>query len=121
MAVLIHAFPFVTESGFDRNVAAVGLSINGFGNLVSKVAWGWGLGRFSPRLLVPVAFGVSATGVTLILTAGSLNLLVLLMVGFFFYGFGFAGTIPLSGYTWARYFGRGTSARSEGPETLLLC
>jgi hypothetical protein len=49
--------------------------------------------------LVPVAFGVSATGVTLILTAGSLNLQVLLMVGFFFYGFGFAGTIPLSEYT----------------------
>lgn len=66
MAVLIHAFSFVTESGFDRNVAAAGLSIDGFGNLVSKVAWGWGLGRFSPRLLVPVAFGVSATGVTLI-------------------------------------------------------
>ena len=99
MAVLIHAFPFVTESGFDRNVVAVGLSINGFGSLVSKVAWGWDLGRFSPRLLVPVAFGVSATGVTLILTAGSLNLQVLLMVGFFFYGFGFAGTIPLSEYT----------------------
>ena len=33
MAVLIHAFPFVTESGFDRNVAAVGLSINGFSRL----------------------------------------------------------------------------------------
>ena len=107
MTILIHAFPFVTESGFDRNVAAIGLSINGFGNLVSKVVWGWGLGRFSPRLLVPVAFGISATGVTLILTAGSLELGALLMVGFFFYGFGFGGTIPLSEFTWARYFGRG--------------
>ena len=123
MAVLIHAFPFVTESGFDRNVAAAGLSIDGFGNLVSKVAWGWGLGRFSPRLLVPVAFGVSATGVTLILTAGSLNLQVLLMVGFFFYGFGFAGTIPLSEYTWARYFGRGYIGAIRGagnPPALLM-
>ena len=107
MTILIHAFPFVTESGFDRNVAAIGLSINGFGNLVSKVVWGWGLGRFSPRLLVPVAFGISATGVTLILTARSLELGALLMVGFFFYGFGFGGTIPLSEFTWARYFGRG--------------
>ena len=123
MAVLIHAFPFVTESGFDRNVAAFGLSINGFGNLVSKVAWGWGLGRFSPRLLVPVAFGVSATGVTLILTAGSLNLQVLLMVGFFFYGFGFGGTIPLSEFTWARYFGRryiGSIRGAGNPPALLM-
>ena len=120
MAVLIHAFPFVTESGFDRNVPAVGLSING---LVSKVAWGWGLGRFSPRLLVPVAFGVSATGVTLILTAGSLNLQVLLMEGFFFYGFGFAGTIPLSEFTWTRYFGRGYIGAIRGagnPPALLM-
>ena len=36
MAVLIHAFPFVTESGFGRNVAAVGLSINGFGTWSPK-------------------------------------------------------------------------------------
>ena len=57
-------------------------------------------------MLVPVAFGVSATRVTLILTAGSLELGALLMVGFFCYGFGFGGTIPLSEFTWARYFGR---------------
>ena len=40
MAVLIHAFPFVTESGFGRNVAAH----QWVRNLVSKVAWDWGLG-----------------------------------------------------------------------------
>jgi len=123
MTILIHAFPFVTESGFDRNVAAIGLSINGFGNLVSKVVWGWGLGRFSPRLLVPVAFGIFATGVTPILTPGSLELGALLMVGFFSYGFGFGGTIPLSEFTWARYFGRGHIGAIRGagnPPTLLM-
>ena len=123
MAVLIHSFPFVTESGFDRNVAAIGLSINGFGNLVSKAAWGLGLSRFSPRLLVPVAFGISATGVIFILTAGSLEFRALLMVGFFFYGFGFGGTIPLSEFTWARYFGRrhiGAIRGAGNPPTLLM-
>jgi len=123
MAVLIHAFPFVTESGFDRNLAAIGLSINGFGNLVSKVVWGWGLSQFSPRILVPAAFGVSATGVTLILTAGLIELVPLLMVGFFCYGFGFGGTIPLSEFTWARYFGRryiGAIRGASNPPTLLM-
>ena len=122
-SVLIHAFPFVTESGFDRNVAAVGLSIIGLGNLVSKVAWGWGLGRFNPRLLVPVAFCMSATGATLILTAGSLGLWALLMVGSFLYGFGFGGTVPLSEFTWARYFGRGHIGAIRGagnPLALLM-
>ena len=123
MSVLIYAFPFITESGFDRSVAAVGLSINGFGNLVSKVAWGWGLNRFNPRFLVPVAFGVSATGVILILTAGSFNLGLILMLGFFLYGFGFGGTIPLSTFTWAHYFGRehiGAIRGAGNPISVLL-
>ena len=123
MSVLIYAFPFITESGFDRSVAAVGLSINGFGNLVSKIAWGWGLSRFAPRFLVPVAFGVSATGVMLILTAGSFDLGLILMVGFFLYGFGFGGTIPLSTFTWARYFGRehiGAIQGAGNPISVLL-
>ena len=105
-SVLIHAFPFVTEAGFERSVAAAGLSINGLGNLVSKLVWGWGLGRFDPRVLVISAFGCSAVGVTLILVGGISGIVPLMMVGFFFYGFGFGGTIPLSEFTWARYFGR---------------
>ena len=28
-------------------------------------------------------------------------------MGFFLYGFGFGGTIPISEFIWARYFGRG--------------
>ena len=115
MTILIHSFPFVTESGFDRNGAAIGLSINGFGNLVSKVVWGWGLGRFSPRLLVPVAFGISATGVTPILTAGSLELGALLMVGFFFsMASDSAAPSHCPNSPGHDTSGEGTSARSEG-------
>ncbi|MCH7737016.1 MAG: MFS transporter [Chloroflexi bacterium] len=123
MAVLIHAFPFVTEAGFDRSVAAAGLSVNGLGNLVSKLAWGWGLGRFDPRVLVIAAFGCSAAGVSLILVAGNLGIGPLLMVGFFSYGFGFGGTIPLSEFTWAWYFGRNHIGAIRGignPPTLVF-
>jgi len=70
-----------------------------------------------------VAFGVSATGVMLILTAGSFDLGLILMVGFFLYGFGFGGTIPLSTFTWARYFGRGHIGAIQGagnPISVLL-
>ena len=31
---------------------------------------------------------------------------LLLVIGFFLYGFGFGGTIPISEFLWARYFGR---------------
>ena len=45
------------------------------------------------------------------------------MVGFFFYGFGFGGTIPLSEFTWARYFGRryiGSIRGAGNPPALLM-
>ena len=57
------------------------------------------------------------------MTAGLIELVPLLMVGFFCYGFGFGGTIPLSEFTWAGYFGRryiGAIRGASNPPTLLM-
>lgn len=106
MSVLIHAIPFATEAGFTRSVAALGLAVNGLGNLSSKVVWGYGLQKVPPRRLVIAVNAMSCTGVAAMLVAAKTGNLPLLLMGFFFYGFGFGGTIPLSEYIWARYFGR---------------
>ncbi len=117
-AVLIHAIPFVTEAGFTRAVGALALAVNGFGNLSSKVVWGYGLQRFETRRLVFAAFSASSAGVALMVLAartgtdaapfaGAIPLSqIILFAGFFLYGFGFGGTIPISEFIWARYFGR---------------
>ena len=106
IAVLVHAIPFLTDSGFSRTTAASALAINGLGNLASKAVWGYGLQRIHPRTLVLTAFTISATGVTLILIAAATGMYAILYPGFFMYGFGFGGTIPLGEFTWAKYFGR---------------
>ena len=106
ISVLVHAIPFLTDAGFSRAIAASALAVNGLGNLASKAAWGYGLQRIHPRLLVLTAFMASATGVTLILTATLTELYAILFPAFFLYGFGFGGTIPLGEFTWAKYFGR---------------
>ena len=105
-AILIHAIPFATEAGFSRAIAAAALAVNGLGNLSSKVLWGYGLQRFDPRLLVATAYTISSTGVALMIVAGVTGQAAILFPAFFLYGFGFGGTIPLSEFMWARYFGR---------------
>ena len=122
MSVLIHAIPFSQGAGFARTTGAIGLSVNGLANLSSKAVWGFGLQRFHPRILVIVAYSISATGVLFMLIAGSYTLVSLLLVGFFLYGFGFGGTIPLSESLWARYFGRAHIGSIRGvshPVTIL--
>ena len=106
ISVLVHAIPFLTDAGFSRAIAASALAVNGLGNLASKAAWGYGLQRIHPRLLVLTAFTTSTAGVILILTATVTGLYAILFPAFFLYGFGFGGTIPLGEFTWAKYFGR---------------
>ena len=105
-SVLVHAIPLLTDAGFTRAIAAFALAVNGLGNLSSKAVWGYGLQRVHPRPLVIAAFTSSSIGVILILVAAETGLYAILFPGFFMYGFGFGGTIPLGEFTWAKYFGR---------------
>lgn len=105
-SVVMYAIPFATSVGFARSAAATGLGINGIGNLTAKAVWGWGLQRFDARRLAGAAFSTSASGVLLMVVAGEAHNTLLLMIGFYLYGFGYGGTIPISSFLWARYFGR---------------
>ncbi len=113
-SVALHAIPFATSVGFARSIAAAGMGVNGLGNLSSKTLWGWGLQRFDPRRLAGIAFCTSATGVLTMVTASYIQDTRILMMGFFLYGFGFGGTIPISEFIWGRYFGRRHIASIRG-------
>ena len=105
-SVLFHAIPFATDADFTRSVAAVALTVNGLGNLLSKAVWGYSLQRIDPKRLVVTAFSVSSLGVSLMVLATTVGQEAILFLGFFLYGFGFGGTIPLGEFLWASYFGR---------------
>lgn len=105
-AILVHGIPFMTDAGFTRTEASLGFAVNGFANLVSKFFWGWGLGRFHPRYLSTGAFTSSATGAGLMFLAAQTESLPVMFLGFFAWGFGFGGTIPLGEFLWAKYYGR---------------
>ncbi len=105
-AMFVHGIPFMTEAGFTRTEAAAAFSVTGVANFASKFLWGWGLQRFPGRRLAAAAFASSATGVLLIVLANRAELMPLLVVAFLFFGVGFGGTIPISEFLWANYFGR---------------
>jgi len=122
-SVLLHAIPFATASGFTRAIAAWGVSVNGLGNLSSKAVWGWSLQKIHGRILVAVAFSISSTGVLVLIAAAQLNSMGLLFLGFYLYGFGFGGSVPLSEFLFARYFGRKNigAIRGIGIPVSLMC
>lgn len=105
-AILVHGIPYMTDAGFTRTEASLGFAVNGLANLCSKFFWGWGLQRFHPRYLSAGAFASSATGVGLMAVAAATGALPVMFLGFFAWGFGFGGTIPLGEFLWAKYYGR---------------
>lgn len=105
-AILVHGIPFMTDAGFTRTEASIGFAVNGSANLVSKFVWGWALQRFHPRRLSTGAFCSSALGAGLMFVAAQTASLPVMFLGFFAWGFGFGGTIPLGEFLWAKYYGR---------------
>ncbi|MDA1062544.1 MAG: MFS transporter, partial [Chloroflexi bacterium] len=105
-ALLIHGIAFVTEAGFTRGEAAVAVAVAGAGNLLAKFVWGYMLARFHVRTLWASCFALLGAGVVLMLAADSAESLPLMFTGFFVWGLGFGGGVPLGEFIWARYFGR---------------
>ena len=106
MSILIHSINFSIEAGFTGKIAASALTVNGLANLIGKPIWGYGLQKFNAKLLVVMAYSLASLGVIFILATSSYFKIYILYIGFFLYGFGFGGTIPLSQYLYASYFGR---------------
>ena len=105
-AMFVHGIPLIIDMGFSRMDTAFAFSLVGFGNLGSKIIWGWSLQRYNPKKVAAAAYTHSLCGITLILLASNGNENVILMIGCILFGMGFGGTIPNSEYLWASYFGR---------------
>lgn len=121
--MLLQTVPFVTDAGFDRNTAALMITVASIPALLSKPIWGWLIDGLDAKPLA--AISVAATGISLFVIvfaaqSGSLNLLI---AGFALMGFGWGGMIPLQEVIWATFFGRrylGAVRSAALPLTLLI-
>jgi OFA family oxalate/formate antiporter-like MFS transporter len=106
IAMLFHAIPFATGTGFTPPQAGFAFGLTGISGLLSKFVWGWALERASAVRLSALAFGAAGGGTLLLLVATDAHSMPALLLAFFAWGFGFGGVTPLSEYLWASYFGR---------------
>ncbi len=106
IAMLFHAIPYATGSGFGAREAGFAFGLTGVSGLVSKLVWGWTLARYSPQYLSVAAFACALAGTVLLLMATQMQSMGVLLIAFAAWGFGFGGVTPLSEYMWASYFGR---------------
>ncbi len=106
LAMIFHAIPFATGSGFSDTQAGFAFGLTGISGLASKFSWAWALQRWAPQRLSGLAFAIAGSGTLLLLAATATTSIPLLVVAFLLWGFGFGGYTPLVEYMWAAYFGR---------------
>lgn len=106
IAMLFHAIPYATGSGFEAREAGFAFGLTGVSGLASKLVWGWTLARYSPQHLSVAAFACALGGTLLLLAATQMQSIPVLLLAFAAWGFGFGGVTPLSEFMWASYFGR---------------
>ncbi|MQA01051.1 MAG: MFS transporter [Dehalococcoidia bacterium] len=104
-AMLLHLFPYLTDTGFSRSEAAAGFSMIGLAGLLSKPFWGLAIERFAARVTAATEFLMMALGIALILAVDS-TLSMFLAV--FVFGLGIGGVVTVQETVWADYFGRFT-------------
>jgi MFS transporter, OFA family, oxalate/formate antiporter len=109
IAMVFHAIPYLTGSGFTPARAGLAFGISGISGLAAKFVWGAALQRahrFGPREFSGLAFAAAGIGTLLLVVATRAESMPIALLAFLIWGFGFGSVTPLSEYMWATYFGR---------------
>lgn len=113
----LHVFPYITDLGYPAPVAAGVMAVIASMQLSSPLAWGLIADRMDVRWTTLAKFLIQASGLVLAITSDSL---LLVYVGFFFYGVGLGGNMVLPDLMWARFFGRMSMGRIRGLGLFLI-
>ncbi len=123
IVMLLQTVPYLTDTGFSRNQAAMAVVFATFPSMLSKPIWGYFIDRLPAKPLA--ALGSAVTGLALlgVVFAVQARELSWIYAAFVFLGLGWGGMIPLQEVIWGSFFGRLHlgAVRSAGlPITLLI-
>ncbi|MFT7244714.1 MAG: OFA family oxalate/formate antiporter-like MFS transporter [Candidatus Azotimanducaceae bacterium] len=121
--MLLQTVPFMTDAGFDRNTAALMITVASIPALLSKPFWGWLIDGLDAKPLAAISAGATGLSLFIIVFAAQSQSLTGLIVGFGLMGIGWGGMIPLQEVIWASFFGRrylGAVRSAALPLTLLI-
>jgi len=109
IAMLFHAIPYMTGSGFTAAQAGFAFATTGISGLAAKFVWGaalQGVHRFGARHFSALTAACNAMSTVLMVVATATQSLPVAFVACLLWGFGFGSVTPLSEFMWATYFGR---------------
>ena len=121
--MLLHSIPYLTDVGFSRAQASLGIVVASVPALLSKPVWGRLADRANPKPLAALGAAVTGGAVIVIVAAAQAHTLAGVYGGFFLLGVGWGGMIPLQEVIWASFFGRRYLGAVRGaalPATLLV-
>jgi MFS family permease len=109
IAMLFHAIPYMTGSGFTPAQAGFAFATTGITGLIAKFVWGAALQRahrFGARQFSALAAGSAGASTLLLIVATANQSMPAAFLACLLWGFGFGSVTPLSEFMWASYFGR---------------
>ena len=121
--MLLQTVPFMTDAGYDRNTAALMITVASVPALLSKPIWGWLIDGLQPKPLASISAALTGSSLFVIVFAAQAQSLTVVICGFALMGFGWGGMIPLQEVIWASFFGRrylGAVRSAAMPFTLLI-
>ena len=121
--MLLHTVPYMTDSGFTANEAALTMAVVSVPAMISKPIWGYFIDRSPAKSLAAASAAVTGLSLFLIIFAVSQQELFLVFGAFVLLGLGWGGMIPLQEVIWASFFGRrflGSIRGAAMPFSLLL-
>ena len=104
--VLFQTIPFMTDSGYSRDTAALMIILASVPALATKPVWGWLIDRMNPKPLGAVSAILSGTALIAIVFSVQARSDVWEYAAFMLLGVGWGGMIPIQEVIWGTYFGR---------------
>ncbi len=123
VVVLLHLVPMMTDAGFDRSQAALGMVMASIPAMLSKPIWGYYIDRIAVKPLAAVSASMTGVSLAFIVIAIDAHSLLGTYAAFFVLGIAWGGMIPLQEVIWGSFFGRrflGSVRSAALPFALLL-
>lgn len=106
LVVLLHAVPYLVDTGLTRTQAALSLVVASVPAMLSKPVWGYFIDRLPAKPLAAVSAsltGLALLAIVLMMQHASLSWVY---AAFALLGLGWGGMIPLQEVIWGSFFGR---------------
>lgn len=121
--MLLQTVPLMTDAGFDRNTAALMITVASIPALLSKPIWGALIDGLDAKPLAAISAATTGISLFVIVFGTQAQSLPVLIGGFALMGIAWGGMIPLQEVIWATFFGRrylGAVRSAALPLTLLI-